>query len=150
MRSVLKKYVLDTQIFIRAFRDEAANEALQEFHRVRAPFEYLSAVVAEELRAGIRNPKDLLLLERNVLAVYQRVGRVVTPSTNAWFRAGDVLAALRREEGLELERVSKSFSHDILLALSCRESGCVPVTENTRDFERIQRVVDFDFTQPWP
>lgn len=150
MRSVLKKYVLDTQIFIRAFRDEAANEALQEFHRVRAPFEYLSAVVAEELRAGIRNRKDLLLLERNVLAAYQREGRVVTPSTSAWFRAGDVLAALRREEGLELERVSKSFSHDILLALSCRESGCVLVTENTRDFERIQRVVDFDFTQPWP
>jgi predicted nucleic acid-binding protein len=45
------KYVLDTQIFINAFRDAAANEALQRFHRAFSPFEYLSVVVAQELRA---------------------------------------------------------------------------------------------------
>src|SRR5262249_23879772 len=48
------KYVLDTQLYIRAFRDPAANPELQEFHLARAPFEYLSSVVAQELRAGIR------------------------------------------------------------------------------------------------
>ena len=43
------KYVLDTQLFIKAFRDPAANEALQRFHRAFSPFEHLSVIVAQEL-----------------------------------------------------------------------------------------------------
>ena len=145
-----KKFVLDTQLFIQAFRDPAANEALQEFHRDRAPFEYLSAIVAQELRAGIRRPADRRALERHVLGIYERVGRLITPSASAWHESGDALAAMARDEGLELSRVSKSFANDILLALSCRESGCVLVTENHRDFARIQRLVNFEFVAPWP
>ncbi|MEP7363670.1 MAG: PIN domain-containing protein [Acidobacteriota bacterium] len=150
MRAAFPKFVLDTQLFIRAFRDVAANESLQEFHRARAPFEYLSAVVAQELRAGIRRPADRRRLERHVLGVYERVGRLITPSAITWHRSGDVLAAMMREEGLEISRVSKSFSNDILLALSCRETGCVLVTENHRDFSRIQKFVQFEFVAPWP
>jgi predicted nucleic acid-binding protein len=144
-----RKYVLDTQLFINAFRDPEANEALQEFHRARAPFEYLSVVVAQELRAGIQRPTDRRRLERHVLGVYERVGRAVTPSAAAWHRSGDILAAMARDEGLELARVSKAFANDVLLALSCR-TGCVLVTENARDFRRIRRLVPFDFVAPWP
>ena len=46
--------------------------------------------------------------------------------------------------------MSKSFGNDVLLALSCREAGLVLVTDNGRDFERIARVVPFDFVAPWP
>jgi predicted nucleic acid-binding protein len=144
------KFVLDTQLFINAFRDPEANEALQQFHRARAPFEYLSVVVAQELRAGVQRPADRRRLERHVLGVYERVGRAVTPSAVAWHRSGDVLAAMVRDEGLERSRVSKAFANDVLLALSCREAGCVLVTENTRDFGRIGRFVPFDFVAPWP
>lgn len=150
MRSTPRKYVLDTQLFIHAFRDPAANEALQEFHRARAPFEYLSAVVAQELRAGIQDPKDRRALERHVLGIYERVGRLVTPSAAAWHRSGDVLATMMRDEGLELAQVSKAFANDLLLALSCREAGCVLVTENGRDFARIRRFAPFEFVAPWP
>lgn len=150
MRAKPPKFVLDTQLFIRAFRDHATNEALQEFHRTHAPFEYMSSVVAQELLAGIRRPEDRRALERQVLGVYERAGRLITPTADAWRRSGDVLAALMREEGLEIARVSKSFSNDILLALSCRESGCVLVSENQRDFARIQRHVPFQFVPPWP
>jgi predicted nucleic acid-binding protein len=148
--SASRKYVLDTQLFIQAFRDPSANEALQAFHRARAPFECLSAIVAQELRAGIQRPADRRALERHVLGVYERVGRLVTPSASAWHRSGDVLAAMVREEGLELARVAKSFANDVLLALSCRETGCVLVTENDRDFTRIRRFVRFEFVAPWP
>ncbi len=144
------KFVLDTQLFIRAFRDLAANQALQEFHVARAPFEYLSSVVAQELRAGIRRPSDRRALELHVLGIYERVGRLITPSVGAWNRSGDVLAAMMREEGLELSGVSRSFSNDILLALSCRDAGCVLVTENHRDFSRIRRYVRFEFVAPCP
>jgi predicted nucleic acid-binding protein len=145
-----RKYVLDTQIFINAFRDPVANEDLQSFHRAYAPFEHLSVVVAQELRSGVRRPHDRNLLERNVLDVFERAGRTITPSAEAWHRSGDLLAEMARREGLEIARVSKAFANDILLALSCRESGCVLITENEQDFSRIKQFISFEFTRPWP
>ena len=50
---------------------------------------------------------------------------------------------MARTEGLEIGRLSESFANDVLLALSCREAGCVLVTDNERDFERIRRYVQF-------
>jgi predicted nucleic acid-binding protein len=145
-----RRYVLDTNLFIRAFREEAANAELQRFHRLFAPFEFLSAIVAQELRAGARSGAARRQLERNVLDLYARRGRVVTPSTQAWHDSGDLLADLARREGLEIAGNSKAFGNDLLLALSCREQGLVLVTDNRRDFERIARLAPFAFTDPWP
>ena len=64
-------------------------------------------------------------------------------------RSGDLLAEMARQQGLEIARVSKAFGNDVLLALSCREAGCVLVTDNERDFHRIRRVVQFEFMKPW-
>jgi predicted nucleic acid-binding protein len=145
-----RKYVLDTNLFIRAFREPAANAELQRFHQLFAPFEYLSAVVAQELRAGVRSAAARRQLERHVLEPYTRRGRVVTPSTQAWHDSGDVLADLGRREGLEVGRLSKAFGNDVLLALSCREEGLVLVTDNRRDFDRIARLAPFRFVDRWP
>jgi predicted nucleic acid-binding protein len=145
-----RKYALDTQLFIDAFRDATANEVLQRFHRAFAPFEYLSIVVAQELRAGVRRKQDRMALERNVLSVFERSGRTFAPSASAWHRSGDLLSDMARKEGLEIGRVSNSFANDVLLALSCREAGCVLVTQNERDFQRIRRHVPFDYVMPWP
>jgi predicted nucleic acid-binding protein len=146
----VRKYVLDTNIFIEAFRDPAANAALQRFHLLFAPSEYLSAVVAQELLAGTRTPSDRRRVERHVLAVYARRGRVITPSQRGWEKSGAILSDLVRREGLELPRVSKAFGNDILIAVSCREAGCVLVTDNTRDYERIARASSFRFVEPFP
>lgn len=150
MTPATRKYVLDTQLFISAFRDPAANEALQRFHRRFAPFEQFSVIVAQELRAGVKRPVDRKALDRNVLTVFERAGRTFAPSADAWLRSGDVLSEMARKDGLEIGRVSKSFANDVLLALSCREAGCVLVTDNERDFHRIRRFVPFDFVKPWP
>jgi predicted nucleic acid-binding protein len=148
--AVERKYVLDTNLFIRAFREEGANAELQRFHRLFAPFEYLSAVVAQELRAGAHSAVARRRLERNVLDLYARRGRVVTPSTQAWHDSGDLLAELARRDGLEVGRLSEAFGNDVLLALSCREEGLVLVTDNRRDFERIERQAPFSFMDRWP
>jgi predicted nucleic acid-binding protein len=145
-----RKYVLDTQLFIQGFREPSANEALQRFHRSFAPFEYLSAIVAQELRSGTKTPHDRKALERYVLALFARANRVIVPSMRAWHQSGDVLSEMARKDGLELPRVSKAFANDILLALSCRESGCVLVTDNERDFARIRRFTQFEFVGSWP
>lgn len=150
MTGAERKYVLDTNLFIDGFRDPMANEALQRFHYLFAPFEYLSVVVVQELLAGVRSPADRRALVRHVLNPFTRRGRLVTPSAQAWRESGTVLAALAGSEGLELARVSKAFGNDILVALSCRESGMVLVTDNRRDFERIARVAACRFVDPWP
>jgi len=148
--AIERKFLLDTNLFIQGFRDPHANASLARFHQLFAPFEYLSAVVAQELRAGARSHHDQRLLERHVLGLYRRRDRLVTPSAHAWEESGDVLAELARREGLDLSRMSKAFGNDVLLALSCREAGIVLVTDNERDFERLARVVDFEFVKPWP
>ena len=70
---------------------------------------------------------DRKALERHVLKVFKRANRTITPSADAWHRSGDLLAEMARKEGLEIARVSKAFANDVLLALSCREAGCVLV-----------------------
>ena len=145
-----RKYVLDTQLFINAFRDPVVSEELQRFHRAFSPFEHFSVIVAQELRAGVKRRRDRKMLERNVLKVFQRANRTITPSADAWHRSGDLLAEMARHEGLEIARASKAFANDVLLALSCREAGCVLVTDNAPDFQRIRRFVQFDFMKPWP
>jgi predicted nucleic acid-binding protein len=148
--AIERKFLLDTNLFIQGFRDPRANTSLQRFHQVFAPFEYLSAIVAQELRAGAQSHNDRRLLDRHILDLFRRRGRLVTPSAHAWEDSGDVLAELGRREGLDLRRLSKAFGNDVLLALSCREAGIVLVTDNERDFARIARVVPFDFVKPWP
>lgn len=150
MTRTSRKYVLDTQLFIHGFRDREANDTLQQFHRIFAPFEYLSAIIAQELRSGVQRREDRRALEQHVLNVFERANRTITPSLDAWHRSGDCLSEMARKEGLDVGRVSKAFANDILLALSCRESGCVLVTDNVRDFERIRRFVQFEFIKPWP
>jgi len=145
-----RRYILDTQLFINAFRDPVVNEELQRFHRAFSPFEHFSVIVAQELRAGVQRSQDRKALERNVFKVFQRANRIITPSADAWHRSGDVLAEMARQEGLEIPRISKSFANDVLLALSCREAGCVLITDNERDFQRIRRFVPFDYMKPWP
>ena len=145
-----RKYVVDANLFIRAFRDLEAEEALNLFLRAFTPFVYMSSVVAQELRAGVRTASERRRLESSLLDVFGRNQRIITPSREAWDRSGDVLAGLAGREGREVGRVSKAFGNDILLALSCWEQGMILITENRRDFARIRRVAHVEFIAPWP
>jgi predicted nucleic acid-binding protein len=144
-----RTYTLDTDLFIEGLRNAAANKELVRFHTVFAPFEYLSAVVAQELRAGAVGARDRRLVG-SIMDPFLRRGRVITPSFQAWQDSGDVLRTLTAAEGAEIGRMSKAFGNDVLLALSCREAGVTLVTGNRRDFARIRRVVSFEFVGPWP
>ena len=145
-----RKYTVDTNLFIRAFREPAASAALQLFHTAFAPFEYLTAVVVQELRVGARSATAAAALERNVFGPFERRGRLLVPSYATWKLTGDVLARLASADGFDLAAMPRSFVNDVLLALTCREAGVVLVTENRRDFERIRRATHFEFVEPWP
>ena len=76
--------------------------------------------------------------------------RTITPSPDAWHRSGDLLSDMAKQDGLATARVARGFANDIRLALSCRESGCVLVTENDRAFSRIRQFISFEYMKPWP
>lgn len=132
------KYALDTNVFIGAMRDADDRDRLKSFHVQRVATEYLSAVVAMELRVGARTPRAATDLQRIVLNPYETRGRVFAPSYSAFLTAGRLLATLRDH--------SASLRSDALIAASCRESGITLVTKNSRDFERIRKVMPFQFT----
>ena len=144
-----RKYALDTNLFIEGLRNPAANDELIRFHTAFAPFEYLSAIVGQELRAGAVGARDHRLVE-SILEPFVRRRRVITPTFQAWQSSGDILRGLAAPEGAHAGRMTKAFGNDVLLALSCREAGVILVTGNRRDFARIRRLVPFDFVGAWP
>lgn len=146
----MRKYVLDSNCYIDASRDEEAWAALHRFTTGHAPSLFLSSVVAAELRAGARTEPDREKLETRVLEPFVRRGRVITPSTAAWDALGLTLASLRVRERLVPGQVRRGFAFDILLAYSCRERGMVLVTRNTRDMARIRSVFAFEYVEPYP
>jgi predicted nucleic acid-binding protein len=137
------KYALDSNLFIDAFRSDEELARLLEFHRRFAPWEYLSAVVALELRTGARSASAASRLQRHVLAAFENRGRVFAPGYAAWKVAGRALAELSQE-------TTRAFCNDVLIAASCREHGITLITRNARDFERIREVLDFEFLAEWP
>lgn len=142
-----RRYTVDTNLYIDALRTEAGKAALNAFHVAYAPFEYLSAVVVQELRAGVVG-RAALKLEDAVIAPFERRGRLLTPSYAAWRESGRVLSKIIGPA--EWSSVSRSFVNDVLLAMTCREAGVVLVTKNVRDFTRIATVMPFDFVAAWP
>jgi len=131
-------------------RSASNADQLAEFHALFAPFEYLSAIVVQELRAGLQNAGDARRLDAAVVDPFRTRGRLIAPTFAAWQASGGVLAQLVAEDHLDLRRVSKRKVNDILLALSCREAGVTVVTANLADFRRINAITSIDFVAPWP
>jgi predicted nucleic acid-binding protein len=142
-----RRFAIDTNLYIDALRTDTGRVALNAFHASFAPFVHLSAVVLHELRAGVRD-RAATTLETNVIAPFERRGRVFAPSYGAWKESGRVLADLFRPA--DWKSVTRSFVNDTLLAMSCREAGVVLVTSTLSDFRRIAAVRAFDFVPPWP
>lgn len=146
----MPKYVLDTSLYVRATRSDAANEELQAFSSAYAPFLYLHSVVAAELLAGAVHPELEERTQSQLIAPFEATGRVITASHEAWKRAGRTIAQLVRARKLSPGGVARSFMNDCLIAASARENGFTVVTENARDFEMINSVLPLSFVPPWP
>jgi len=146
-RARQRRYTVDTNLYIDALRTDEGRTALSAFHAAYAPLEHLSAVVAQELRAGVRGAAAEKL-EDAIFAPFERRARLIAPTYDAWKEAGRVLAELIPPNGWST--VSRSFVNDVLLAMSCRESGMVLVTKNLVDCARIAAIRSFDFVPPWP
>ena len=133
------KLVLDTSIYIPFINKGISNPAV-ESHSGH-PLLYLSAVVIEELYAGALDVHSIRLLDK-LFDTFLGLGRLVTPDASDWQKAGKVVARLGRKYGFENIFLTK-ITHDILIALSARRIGAAILTNNVKDFVRIQEFVDF-------
>jgi predicted nucleic acid-binding protein len=143
----VRRYAIDTHLYIDAVRTSAGKDALNAFIVAQTPFLHLCSVVAHELLAGARG-KAAARVDAGLLAPLERRGRVFAPNYTAWKESGAVLADLVGPSAWR--SVKRSFVNDVLLAMACREAGVVLVTANTADFARIASVRAFEFVAPWP
>jgi predicted nucleic acid-binding protein len=146
----LKKYVLDSNIYVTAARDERFASELIRFSERFLPQLYFHAVVVQELYAGAINDQARRFVERRIAEPFEKRGRLIVPSYRAWKRSGEIVAELVKQNLLTSGGVPKSFINDVLLATSCREEGAEVVTLNEGDFSRIQQVEGVAYTSPWP
>jgi predicted nucleic acid-binding protein len=144
------RFLIDTNLYIRAFRNAEDAAELRRFYAAYTPACHLSAVVLHELLVGANGTEQARAIQDRVAKPFRRTARIVTPSASAWRVAAETIAQLAWEEGLDRRTLPRSFLNDALLAASCREEGITIVTENARDFLRLQRLVDFEFIPPWP
>ena len=146
----MRKYVLDTNIYIAAARDRKFGAELVQFAGSYVPQLYLHAVVVQELMAGAINAEARRRLEREVIQPFEKRGRIVVPSYKAWKRSGEIVASLIKDRVLTVGGVPRSFANDALLAASCREESMTVVTRNEGDFRRISKVEGVSYSGPWP
>lgn len=146
----MPKYVLDTNLYIQATRSPDRNRELIAFFTRHTPSVFLHSVVAGELLAGAARAGLERETRRGFLVPLESVGRVITPSHDAWKRAGAIIAELIREGVVSRGGIGRSFFNDCLLAATAREHGFVLLTWNTADFRRIARAEPLAFEEPWP
>ena len=146
----MTKYAVDTNLYIRALRDQGAAAGLERFLSEHAPRSYLHSVVLHELLVGAITARSAAAVEKEFAEPLVRRRRLVTPSHRSWRDAGTAIAQLTAAKKMELRTVPRSFVHDALIATSCGEAGVTLVTDNRRDFERLRTVLRFEFVAPWP
>jgi len=129
----MKRFVLDANMMIRAFRHGREAERYRTF--LSASLVFLCSVVAQELLAGARD-HEMRRLRREFLDPFEAVKRLATPTHRGWDDAGLILRALRGR-GIT---ITPSLANDVLIAVSTAEIGATLVHDNTRDFDVIKRL----------
>ena len=143
-------YLIDSNLYIRGFRELAFGLALQEFHRLHLPRLVVSAVVASELLIGAQRPDRERAIRRTLIEPFRTRRRLLTPTWSTWELAAKIDRGIRARAANRAKLDQRSFLQDILIAASAREVGATIITENTADFLLIGRHVDIAFTTPWP
>lgn len=146
----MKRYVLDSNLYIEADRDALAAEGLDRFLMQYLPSVHLHGLVAQELLAGALDARREKLIQESLIRPFEKRGRVVAPSFGALKRSGGIISRLVQQKRISPGGFSRSFLNDCVLAASCRENGFTLITRNARDFALIRRVESVEVVEPWP
>jgi len=107
---------------------------------------YMSVVVLQELVVGAEDEAEVKTLN-TARREYEKAGRLLVPNGEDWWLAGKVINSLQR--GLKSKRGGLTpkilaeekyrITNDVLIARTAKRAGVTVVTDNTKDFEMIQR-----------
>jgi len=142
--------VLDSHLYIEAYRHPAAREALSVFLDRWGARLWVSAVVELELLSGSRSPGEADRLRSGFFSPWEAAGRLEAPSAADWRTAASVQATLAGRGDIQLRTTPKSFTNDTLIASWAARRGFTVVSSNLRDFDRIRAVLPFSLVEPWP
>ena len=146
----MTRYLVDSSVYIRAFRETAFGLELQAFHRQHLPALLLSAVVASEILVGARDADHERRVRRALIEPFRARRRLVVPSWSTWELVTRIDRRLRARAANRTKLAQRSFLQDLLIAASARECGATIVTENRADFALLARHADITFVAPWP
>lgn len=143
-------YLLDSNVYIRAFTRPADVPDFQSFHRQLLPHILLSSVVVHELLVGATAPDRRRQVEKGLIEPFRTRGRIHTPGLSTWKLAAEGDRRLRALGTYSGSLLQRSFANDLLIAATARELGATILTYNTRDFLLIARVMPLKVALPWP
>jgi len=135
------KYLLDTNVYLGAFRSEQRKAQFRQAFFPLLPATFLASVVAYELKVNAKDRRTRSLLQE-LIRPMERTGRVVSPTFGDWVEAAAVVTAIE-EKARGWRSKLPSLLNDILIALCARRIGAILVTYNKDDFQMIRRHKDF-------
>ena len=135
------KYLLDTNIYLGAFRSEDRKEQFRTAFLPLLPRTFLASVVAYELSVNSKDRQTRELME-DFTSRLQRAGRVVAPKFGDWLEAARILTELEEAEKRWKSKLPLLLN-DILIALCARQIGATLITYNKDDFLLIRKHKDF-------
>lgn len=141
----MSKYVIDTQLLVRASRAGEEADRYHDFVAAFSPSVYLCSVVAQELLAGSRVEENRELL-RTYIEPFEKRRRTVAPTHWEWRQAGTVLNGLRKRG----YTITSAFTNDVLIACTANQIGAEVIHDNFRDYHAIQQLVRFRHRTGYP
>lgn len=69
--------------------------------------------------------------------------RVIAPTEKDWIESGKIVRHLVTQLGYDVHK-TREIHFDVLIALAANRIGAFLITTNVKDFEAIQRYVDFE------
>jgi len=127
-----RKVVIDTNVFIDYLRDDLSAEWV--FGGTGLAIRFLSSIVLMELGLGANTPKRRRAVDRIRAAFPDE--RVVAPSPDLFLRAAFLFRRLYGGGSEPADRLGPI--NDLLIALTAWRIGAAVLTQNTKDFQRIQ------------
>jgi predicted nucleic acid-binding protein len=132
-----QKIIIDTNVYIDLFNKGLHRDIVNPFQNVT----YLAYPVMHAMWMGIKDRKDLRLLtawrDRFI-----RLDRFVIPTIASLNLIGEACRLLKSKG--KLDPTHPKHYNDIVIASLAHQIGATVITQNRRDFELIQIVIDID------
>ena len=133
-----RKIIIDTGVYIDLFNRGLNRGIVTPFQHVT----YLSYPVLHELWMGLKDRQETRLLTawRDRFIQLQRL---VVPTVATLVLIGE--ACLQLKAAGILDPAHPKHYNDVAISAAARQIGATVITKNSKDFQIIQSVIDFDY-----